>query len=146
MRGGASFQWPCKVLACAIMPVLSLIGWAWRGVAMGRLALLLAPTPVPGSPPPSVWVEPLFPWAQRNERGEDRLAALTNYVILVSVLWRFMAPWWLSRWHCLWASERMLSWVVDEIIRWPKSYLLFVSGLWWNVVVDDWNLDGNITW
>ena len=40
------------------------------------------------------------------------------------VAWYLMSLWKLFGWHIGWISERILSWVMDEFVYWPKPYLL----------------------
>ena len=30
---------------------------------------------------------------------------------------------------------------MDKFIHWPKTLASLVSNLWWNAIMDDWNLD-----
>ena len=57
---------------------------------------------------------------------------------LISVIWPLMSLWQLFGWH-FWRSSEQIG-VMDEFIHWPIPYrLFFVSNLWWNIVMDDWN-------
>ena len=47
--------------------------------------------------------------------------------MIFSVMRYFMSLWKLRGWHHLWMSEHLLSWKMDEFIRWPTPYLLLVA-------------------
>ena len=48
----------------------------------------------------------------------------TTLCMIFSVIWYFMLLWWLFGCHFLWTNERLLSWMMDEFICWPKPYVL----------------------
>ena len=40
----------------------------------------------------------------------------------ISAIWFFMSLSWLFKWHFLWISEQILSWMMDEFIHWPYPF------------------------
>ena len=46
-----------------------------------------------------------------------------------------------GKFHFFWISEQVLAWRMNEFILWSKTLPSLVNNLWWDIVMDGWNLD-----